>query len=318
MSRAYLVFNPAAGRFPSSVLVERASKVLREAGWDLHQVEAQSGPHITQLAHQAGEEGQDAFFVIGGDGSMNLAVAGLMGSETALGVLPAGTANVWAQELGLTRLNIVRNVSIEECARRLATAQSYPVDVGLCNDRPFLLWAGVGLDAYIVHRIEPREPWEKQFAVLQYSLSALWNAGFWKGMDLRVELDGQLISGRFLLAVVSNVHLYAGGITEISPGARLDDGKMDLWLFRGETFGDTLQIALELWARRHAESNKVIYVPCRQLVLESDTPLYVQVDGEPAEEAQRVSIEICPKSLRVLIPPQAPFALIADNPTERP
>jgi len=310
MPTAYLVYNPAAGRGPSEINTESAATVLREAGWRIHMIQAQDGAHITRLARQAAERGVEAFFVAGGDGSMNLAVSGLVNSDTALGVLPAGTANVWAQELGLTTLNILSNMSLADSAQRLAKAQAYSVDVGTCNDRPFLLWAGCGLDAFIVHRIEPRLPWEKHFAVLQYSISALWNAGFWRGMNLRAEVNGERISGHYLLSVVSNIHLYAGGVAEISPSAQLDDGLMDLWLFEGATLGDTMQLAWDLWIGRHAESEQAKCIPCTSLVLESDSPLYIQVDGEPADEARRVEINIRPKSLKVLIPEEALYLLV--------
>jgi YegS/Rv2252/BmrU family lipid kinase len=295
------------------MIIETAAVVLREAGWRLHLIQAQDGPHITRLARQAAERGIEGFFVAGGDGSMNLAIAGLVNSETALGVLPAGTANVWAQELGLHTFNILGNQSLSASAQMLAKAPAYTVDVGLCNGRPFLLWAGVGLDAFIVHRIEPRASWEKYFGVLQYSISALWNAGFWRGMQLRAEVNGELISGHYLLSVVSNVHLYAGGVVDISPSARLDDGLMDLWLFEGENIGDTVQMAWDMWVGRHAESKQAQRIPCTSLVLESDAPLYVQVDGESAEESKRVEIKIHPKSLKVLIPEEAPYPLVEER-----
>ena len=294
----------------NEMVSETAANVLRDAGWTLHIIEAQDGPHITHLARQAADRGIDAFFIAGGDGSMNLAIAGLVDSNTALGVLPAGTANVWAQEIGLHTFNILGTMSLASSAQRLAKAPVYPVDVGLCNGRPFLMWAGVGLDAYLVHRIEPRASWEKYFGVLQYSISALWNAGFWRGMNLRTEVNGAEISGHYLLAVVSNVHLYAGGVAEISPSARLDDGLMDLWLFKGETLGDTVQMAWDLWIGRHGTSEQAECIPCTSLVLESDTPLFVQVDGEPADDANRVEIQIRSGSLKVLIPEDTPYPLI--------
>jgi YegS/Rv2252/BmrU family lipid kinase len=309
MPTAYLVYNPVAGHGVTDMVSETAANVLREAGWNLHIIPAQDGPHITYLADQAAQRGIDAFFIAGGDGSMNLAIAGLVDSNTALGVLPAGTANVWAQEIGLYTINLLGTMSLASSASRLSKAQAYTVDVGLCNGRPFLMWAGVGLDAYIVHRIEPRASWEKYFGVLQYSLSALWNAGFWRGMNLQAEVNGERISGHYLLAVVSNVHLYAGGVAEISPSARMDDGLMDLWLFKGEKLGDTVQMAWDLWIGNHEKSEQATCFPCSSLVLSSDTPLYVQVDGEPAEEANRVEIQIRSGSLKVLIPDEAPYPL---------
>ena len=200
MPTSYLVYNPTAGRgiADMNMLTEAAAKVFREAGWTVHIIQAEDGPHITHLARLAADRGIDNFIIAGGDGSVNLAVAGLIDSDTALGVLPAGTANVWAQELGLHTINLLGTLSLTPSAQKLAKAKAYFVDVGLCNKRPFLLWSGVGLDAYLVHKIEPRASWEKYFGVLQYSISALWNAGYWRGMNLRAEVNGESIRGHFL------------------------------------------------------------------------------------------------------------------------
>ena len=240
MPRGYFVYNPSAGKFPSGLMAERALVIFQRQGWQIELIQSHTPEHITRLAKEAGEQGLDGFFVLGGDGSANLAVNGLIGSNTALGVLPGGTANVWSQELGLYELSPTRWTAIEESAQVLARGEIRAADVGYCDEKGFLLWAGIGLDAFVVHRIEPRDRWENQFALIQYAASAVWNAGFWHGMNLQVEVDGKRLSGHFLLAVVSNIHLYAGGLAELSPDARLDDGLMDLWLFMGETLGDTV------------------------------------------------------------------------------
>lgn len=311
MLKASLIYNPNAGRFPSGFLAERAAGVLRDYGWQVTLHQAHTREHITQLARQAADNGLDACLVAGGDGSLNMAAAGLIGTQTALGVLPAGTANVWAQELGLPYLTWIRWLALEECAHLLAHSEIRSVDVGLCNGKPFLLWAGVGLDAYIVHRIEPRERWDKHLAVLQYAASAAWNAGFWRGINLRVEVQGEKLAGRYLLAVVSNVHRYAGGLAELSPEACLDDGVMDLWLFEGDTLADTLQQALDLLSGRHLKSEHVSRHLFSTLSMESDSQLYFQLDGEPVQEGGRVTIEVQPLALRVMIPRQTPQPLLS-------
>jgi len=314
MPKAIIAYNPIAGRYPSLLLIERAADVLSRFGWELTLEQTQGSEHITQLARQAANDGMDAFFMAGGDGSLNCAVGGLMGTDTALGVLPCGTANVWAQELGLPGLSWTRWMALEESAYQLASARSCLIDVGTCNDHPFLLWSGVGLDAFVVHHIEPRNRWEKLFATAHYAASVVWYASYWHGTNLYVEVDGDQIQGHFLLALVSNVHLYAGGLANLSPQARLDDGLMDLWLFEGETLGDTVQLALDLLSGRHAQSQRVHQVQFRQLRLESESPAYVQVDGEPCDVKSPVTFRIKAKSVRVLVPDETPQLLFNSRP----
>jgi YegS/Rv2252/BmrU family lipid kinase len=312
MPKAYLVYNPAAGRFPSRMLIERAAAVLRRQGWEMLLEQTQGGPHITDLALRAADHSMDAFFIAGGDGSINYAVAGLVNSETPLAVLPSGTANVWCQELGLPGLTWTRLMALEESARQLANVTVREVDVGFCNHSPFLLWSSVGLDAFIVHRIEPRSRWEKHFSVAYYATIAMQQASDWGGINLKVYADDKEVNGRYILGVMSNIHLYAGGLAEISPSARLDDGVMDLWLFAGETLLETLHHAWNLWSGRHTRSEQVQCIPFRSLYLTSDSAMYLQADGEPLENAEEVHVEVRRKALRVLVPENAPRSLFSE------
>ncbi|OGO26795.1 MAG: hypothetical protein A2W33_02435 [Chloroflexi bacterium RBG_16_52_11] len=313
MPSGILAYNPTAGLFPSRILAERAANVLRAGGWKIYLEQTIDAEHITRIARQAADDKLDAFFMAGGDGSINRAVVGLVGSQTALGVLPAGTSNVFAQELGLPLLGWTRLTALEESARLLVDAQFCQVDTGLCNKQPFLMWAGMGLDAIIVHRIEPRSRWEKHFAVVFYTSTVVWYASYWRGMNLEVEVDGKKVRGHFLLALVSNVNLYAGGLLHLSPEARLDDGLMDLWLFEGDTLGDTVKLVLDIFAGRHVRSQKVMHIPFKNLSLMSDSAIYFQLDGEPEISTNPAQVSVIPLSLRVLVPKSKPNSRFVSN-----
>ncbi len=313
MPKCNIVYNPAAGRFPSELLTERAAKVLRESNWQTKLIRTTGGPHIAQIARKSAQEGLDALFIAGGDGSVNYAVRGLHGSNTALGVLPAGTANVWAKELGQHGLTWTRWLALEESARKLASASVKEVDVGFYNGEPFVMWAGIGLDAFIVHKSEPRSRFEKHFAIAPYATRALRHAVSWKGINLHVQADGTEVRGHYLMAVASNIHLYAGGYAEISPHARLDDGIMDLWLFKGETFYDSMTVAKDLLSGRHVQSSQVKCIPFQSLQISSDGPLHVQLDGEPVDGGTSVNIEVRKQVLKILIPETAAKDLFEDT-----
>jgi YegS/Rv2252/BmrU family lipid kinase len=295
------------------MLTERAAEVLEGYGWEVEIETTSGGEHIRSLASQAVEEEKDSIVVVGGDGSLNKALPGLVGTETALGVLPAGTANVWAQQIGLPGLSLTRWKALEESAHRLARGQIKKMDVGLSNDKHFLLWSGMGIDAFIVHRIEPRKQWEKNFSVMRYAASAVWSASRWQGINLRVETDDLDIEGKFLLAEVSNIRLYAGGYATLSPQASLDDGQMELWLFDGESLEEVLQQVWSVWTGQHVNSTRVQFRQFKKVTLESDTPIYLQMDGEPEIGGKQVSISVLPRSLKVLIPERAPNELFQVN-----
>jgi diacylglycerol kinase family enzyme len=205
-------------------------------------------------------------------------------------------------------------MALEESAHRLAGATARQVDIGQCAGIPFLMWAGVGLDAFAIHHIEPRPRGEKLFANVAYAASTAWHASLWRGINLKVTADDLKISGHYLLALISNIHLYAGGLAQISPFALLDDGAMDLWLFEGDTLGDTIQMAWDLYAGRHVDSNRVRYTPFKHLRLESDSTLYVQVDAEPLpNDAHSIEIDVISRGLRLLVPRLTPRELFSKS-----
>jgi diacylglycerol kinase family enzyme len=115
------------------------------------------------------------------------------------------------------------------------------------------------------------------------------------------------------MAVVSNIHLYAGGMAEISPYARLDDGVMDLWLFAGETVWETIQQAWDLFSGQHLQSDRARCLTFQRLQLRSDRQMYIQLDGEPLDGSKEINIEVRSKKLKILVPENAPRALFAEE-----
>lgn len=309
MTSTILVYNPTAGRYPSRMLTERAAKVLESHGWQVGIEVSTDGSQIPVLAREAVQENLDSIIIVGGDGSINKALPSLVGTDTALGVLPAGTGNVWAQELGLPGLSWTRWRALEESAHRLANGVTRQVDVGKCAGKYFLLWSGIGIDAFIVHRIEPRKQWEKNFTLVRYAADVVWSASRWQGVDIRVLVDGTQVEGKYMLVEVSNIRLYAGGLATLSPQATLDDGLMELWLFEGDSLEEILQQAWALLSGRHVNSERVKFVQFNRIVLESDSPIYLQMDGEPEVGGKQVAISVLPRQLKVIVPDQAPHDL---------
>jgi diacylglycerol kinase (ATP) len=305
MVDALLIYNPAAGRVSVRPFIGGVIRTLNDCGWRMEVAESVNGRHTTQLARMAATDHFRAVFAIGGDGTAGQAAAGLIGSQTALSVLPAGTANVWARELGMDAFVWPRWRVLRENARLLAKSNPCIVDVGLCNGQPFLMWAGVGLDALTVKKLEPRKRFEKYLSVPEYFATTVWNVALWHGMDLRVTADEKQVEGHYLLAVASNIRHYLGGVAEISPSAYLDDGEMDLWLLSGSNLMDAFRHFFDMLAGRHLTSEQARRIPFRKAYIESDTPFSLQVDGDPMLGASKVSLEVIPKGLHVLMPAQA-------------
>lgn len=311
MRTGIIIYNPAAGRFSVRPFVRSAARALRKADWRIWVAKTQNGEHAVELARQAAEKGMTAAFAVGGDGTLGQVASGLAGSDTALGVLPSGTMNVLARELGLPPFGFWNWNALRANASVLANAPVHSMDIGECNGSKFVLWAGIGLDALTIHALEPRVRVEKFFAVPEYAATGIMQAQLWRGACLRLWADEKEIEGHYLLAVANNIRRYMGGVAVLSPDARIDDGLMDMWLFAGDSLADVFRHAFDLWSGRHLESHAVRRISFQTLRVRAETPVYLQADGEPLPAAQEIEIRVCPRALKVLMPPGAKSLLSA-------
>ncbi len=302
MASALLIYNPAAGRFPAGPLLDRAVRVLVDAGWDVAVVKTTSARPAHMIATEAVESGLDAVFVAGGDGSVGSVAAVLAGSPTVLGVLPSGTANVWATELGLRPLDWTHWFALEDAAQRLANGTIRLVDLGECNGRAFLLWAGVGLDANLVDSIEPRDRWEKSFGLLQYATLGLWTSLGWTGIDLRVAAGDRVWEDRYVVAVASNIRSYAGGVLELTPNAKVDDGMLDFWLVSGRSLVDAVVRLSYVLLRTHLDAPGIVHFQASEATFEAAEPAVLQMDGEPVWLEWPIRFAVRQRKLKVIMP----------------
>jgi len=304
MRSAVIIYNPAAGRFSVKPFIKSVVKTLESAGWNAEAAETKSGSHTVELAKQAAGEKKDAVFAVGGDGTIGNVVNGLIDSDTALGVLPAGTANVWSIELGLRAFAWTNPWVLRRNTSVLASAPSYSVDVGVCNQTSFMMWAGIGLDALTINALEPRIRLEKFFAFPEFTAQTILQAAQYSGVKLRLWADDHEVEGQYILAVATNIRHYLGGLSKLSPEACLDDGLLDMWLFSGKNLGDALRHAYEMLTGRHTTSEDARKITFNSMRIEGESPFMIQTDGEPRGSAQQVAINIRSRALKLLVPPR--------------
>ncbi len=283
--------------------VREAVQVFEAAGWTIRQERSQSAVHVTELARQAAASAYEAVFIAGGDGTVGRAVEGLAGSETAVGVLPTGTTNVWAQEMGLPATGLRAAV---ESARRLANGPRVRMDVGLCNGKTFLLWAGFGLDARVVDQLErKRHRFMKQLNEVYYALTILRTSAGWRGTPMHVSTGAQTVQGHFMLVIAGNIRQYGGGLATLSPHAKWDDGKMELWLFHSGKQGGIPVVVRHVWnlvRGLHVKDRNVTCLPFQQAQITFETGEWMHLDGEPCGQVQTVELAVWEQGLWVIVP----------------
>ncbi|UCC65052.1 MAG: diacylglycerol kinase family lipid kinase [Anaerolineae bacterium] len=301
---AMLIFNPAAGARDVRREVGQVVAFLERQRWQVDLRETRGPADATAFARQAVELGKGAVLVVGGDGTINEVVNGLVGSEVVVGLLPAGTGNVWAMEMCLPIPGPIRWHTLLDATRSLVQGEVRPIDLGRVNGRYFLLWGGIGLDAQVTQRMEPRTRTTKRLGALAYGVTAFLVAKDFLGTRTRVVADGLKIRTRSMLIIISNAQLYAR-IARVASRAYLDDGLLDVCVFKGSGLPMTLLHVIHILTERHLQDPRVAYIQARQVTIETRRPLLVQVDGDPIGTTP-VTFEAVPRALRIIVPPEVP------------
>ena len=171
-----------------------------------------------------------------------------------------------------------------------------------------MLWAGVGLDAIITRVIEGEgKPVKRRFGQLAYVWAGARPILEFRGTRAKLRLDRSRERGRVMFVVVCNIQFYAG--VPIAPAARADDGWLDVCLFEGHSWPDTLRHIVQLALRRHHGDPQVTFFRAREVAIHTDPLLPVHYDGDPVG-ATPLTVQVVPQALTVLIPPSAPPDLL--------
>jgi len=313
MRKVALVDNPASGQ-PSrrrKAIVSDTLAALQQAGIEVDRYTIDGPGSGSRLARQAIENGCDAVLVCGGDGTVHEILQSLVGTNVALGVVPMGTANALASDLGLPR-------SAAKAIGKLLQAQPIPVPVGRITfraedgseqSRYFTVAAGIGADALLMARMDPTL--KRRFGYFLYLVEAfriwvshpfpLFQINFVNGGGIaREEHASQLLAVR--------VRSFGGVLGRFAPGASVHSHSLALVAFKTRSRLRYMRFLLAVVASRHTFSRDVELiatdsVECRS-ANGSSTRVYVEADGEVLGHLP-VRIEVAEETLTLLVPPNA-------------
>jgi len=241
------------------------------------------------LAATASQDGFATIVACGGDGTMNEVVNGMVGQRLTLGVIPVGTANVFATDLGIPH-------RVEDSVEVIRRGKTRVIDLARANEHWFIQLAGVGLDAQIVKETS----WEskKMLGPLSYLLTLVHSMNR-PSPRIRVEEEKLgTLEGAFVL--VGNGRYYGGPFT-LFPNGELGDGFLDVCVFQKQGFLDLLRYMEGITSGRHTGFNDVHYFQTKKIKVNADEPLPIEVDGEVIGSIP-VEFTCHPQALSVLAP----------------
>ena len=286
MSSTLIILNPAA----DSERAQKRRAHVQSLARDCVVCTTTYTGEAEAMARRGAEEGFEKIVAAGGDGTINEVVNGLAGSGTTLGLLPIGTMNVFATELGLPVHDL------ELCWDIVKGDSTRAVDLPKANQKFFVQLAGVGLDAQVVK--ETSAQLKRSFGPLSYVISAVQIAAR-KPPKLFIQSDDTSIDeGSFVL--VGNGRLY-GGPFPFFKRAALDDGLLDVVVFKRLGYLEIIKYLQDVVFSSNIRVPEIEYFQTARLRVESDQTVPVELDGELVGNCP-VKFSIQESSLRVLVP----------------
>jgi diacylglycerol kinase (ATP) len=293
---AILISNPKTGRYGSRRLrpIQQTVSQLKSLGVDV-ELKLTTRPHeATEIATRAARNGSSDVFVAGGDGTINEVIQGLAGTKARLGIIPRGTANVLARELGLP-------LDEQEAVTIASRGNSRRIHLGVAIDeknnvsRYFALMAGIGLDASIVRHVRPRL--KKRIGQGAFWISGLSHLASWSPHPFKLEIAGLEYTATF--AAIGKAPRYGGDLA-ITPGARLDEPEFEVCIIEtSNRFRYLRLLSHAMRAGMPRDNPEVRFIKTDKVLARGDAP--VQLDGELVGELP-MRFEIAPHSLEVIAP----------------
>lgn len=284
------VYNPISGNrrlIPVLPIIER---FINKDLYDYSIITTNHKGHATQVAQEYSRRGYDAVIAVGGDGTVNEVGRGLIGTGTALGIIPCGSGNGLARHLGIP-------MDPFKAVKWLDKSIFTGIDYGTINGNPFFCTCGVGFDAKVSDTFSKAGT----RGVLTYMESILKEIATYKDKLYKLSFDNSSEAFECFIVTCANADQW-GNNAFIAPTASLQDGLMDVVVIRPFTPLDAPLLAFQLFNRQLDRNEKVTIRKCRQLTITRQEDGPAHFDGDPIMLGKEINIEMVPHGLKVLIP----------------
>jgi len=302
---ALIVTNPAAGTGGKGLA--QARRHLEARGFKLAVEVTSATGDGERLAREAAEGGADMVIAHGGDGTVMDVMAGLVGTGLPLGLLPGGTGNVLAGNLGIGR-------SFVAAADVIASGVTRAIDLGrlttAAGSRYFAVNCAAGFAADLMAGTEQHH--KRRFGVAAYVARAIVMVSNLVRAHTRIEVDGVEHEGHAATVIVANCGHIVPGVLPLGAGIVPDDGRFDVAVIDATSYASALRLTWRLLQRRPDVDPGITFYRGRTIHIRTEPALPVEADGEPLG-ATPMTVELIPRALTVLVPRSRRLARPADG-----
>lgn len=285
-----VLINPTSGKGRAAGIDHTVVPRLKASGARVRQLQGRDATEARALAESCVADGVDTLVVIGGDGMVHLAIQALACTQTALGVVPAGTGNDVARYFGIPREDPVAAVDA------ILAGHTRTIDLGRVGPTYFISVLAGGLDAIVNERVN-RMRWPK--GQMRYNLATIAALRTFKPIPYRVEIDGEELSFEATTLAVGNTSSYGGGM-RIAEGADAEDGLLDLVVIGPGTPRQLLTTFPLVFKGTHV--NHPMFHRWRGTKISiAASGITAYADGEPIAPLP-LTVEVAPAALRIITP----------------
>lgn len=287
--RFLFVINPISGGNDKEQLVADAVAHFERDGHQVQQFELTGDTADRDKIKQIIKEWQpDRVIAVGGDGTLKLVAELLLGTKIPIGLIPAGSANGMAAELGIT-------TDLPSCLETIGHCNIQPIDAIIVNDEEVCLHlSDIGLNAQLVKRFEQSDTRGK-WGYLREVLYVLLRR---KKLRMRIMADGKLYARKAFMVVLANARKYGMG-TMINPDGDLQDGKMEIVIVKQVSLWELLKMLVKY---RHFNPRKIEILQAEEVKIISERNAWFQVDGEYFGKVTEVKAYVQKHALRMILP----------------
>ena len=287
------IVNPVAGKGRGIAYMETI-KPLLEGKVDYSIEITNKRGEATEIVKKYTAKERCIVYAVGGDGTINEVVNGLIGTNSCLAIIPAGSGNDFIRTVYPKTIN-------EDFVQKLLEGKKEAIDLIKVNDRYFLNIASVGIDAEVAYHATTFKKVKYMRGNLIYIMSILKTLWSHKSNQLKIELDGEInFDKKILLLAVANGKYYGGGIP-IAPSASVNDAWAHVYMVKELKLRRILQLIPKLFKAKHEKESDVEVYKAHQIHIQSNEKFRVNIDGEIIE-TNEVEMEVVPKALEVIIP----------------
>ncbi len=291
--RVVFVVNPVSGTTRKHRVREVIAREINAEAYDYVERLTERAGHATEIAREAVDAGVDVVVAVGGDGTVNETASGLINSHTALGIVPCGSGNGLARHLDLP-LDVAKAVQI------INQGLVHRLDYGLCDGRPFFCTCGVGFDAFISDKFAGSH----RRGPITYMENILKGGLQYKPQVYDLEDETGRVVHKAYVVTCANASQY-GNNAYIAPSASMKDGLLDIVLIEPFTALQAPQIALQMFNKTLPENSHVKTFRAKRLTIRRRSAGVCHVDGDPFEAGREIQVELIPRSLDVVVNPNA-------------